>query len=747
MDPRTPRSAVYSAIRVLLASVATACVQPSIAAAPAVDETPSDRAQTVNVTARTGAYSGDKEAASAVAPTQSSLMATQPQSVITRDFIERAVTPAAEYSAIINLAPSLSGFSRNGPGLSETKTTMRGFGDDQYNITFDGIPWGDTNNPAHHSTSFFPASVIGGVLIERGPGNASNLGFATFGGSVNLFSKKLGEQQETGIFGSIGTWNTRVAGFSHETGNSEALGGGRAWVNFQEIRSDGYLSYNAIKSDNYTAKLEKATGSDSVLTLFASVNRIRYVQPDNSNGATLAQVALYGKSYSLNDDPTSFNYRGFNYSEKATDFEYARLKTAWGTGASTEVQAYTYSYDNQTISSTDPTGATAPGTKAGVPGNKNIPGIDKQNKYRVWGAIGKMEFQTAQGLLRTGAWLERSSTDRHQYDLDLSLGYKVPNPAEKTAPLTVKFDQQSSIQSFQPFVEFEWEPVKGMTVTPGVKDVRITRAIDAPVNQTTRTPLNTSLDYHTTLPFLTINRQLGSGLAMYAQTAKGFQIPDLNTFYISDPTKNSSEPQMSTNYQIGLVGVTRDLLWDVDVYRIDFKNKYVSNGLTGANQAYINIGGAQYQGVEGQLTAKVGGGFALYGNFSSNKATSLDTGKQISGAPLMTAGLGVLFDQGPWSATVVHKRTGAIYMTEYTASTAAAYDKYKVEAVDNTDLGVSYTAKAPMQGVKSAKLQLNVFNLANRQAVTSIKTASTAAYDQYSFQPPRSFQVSGKFLF
>jgi iron complex outermembrane recepter protein len=139
----------------------------------------------VSVTAKNGAYRvGEKDAASAVAPSQSSLEATQPQSIITREFIESAVAPTAEYSRVVNVAPSMSGDSANGPGLSETKTIMRGFSDDQYNITFDGIPWGDTNNPAHHSTSFFPASVIGGAVVERGPGNASNLGFATFGGSI-----------------------------------------------------------------------------------------------------------------------------------------------------------------------------------------------------------------------------------------------------------------------------------------------------------------------------------------------------------------------------------------------------------------------------------------------------------------------------------------------------------------------------------------------------------------------------------
>ena len=163
--------------------------------------------QTITVTAKAGAYLGEKNTAAAVAPTQSSLQATQPQSIITREFIEQSVAPTAEYSRVVNIAPSLSGDSANGPGLSETKTTMRGFSDDQYNITFDGIPWGDTNNPAHHSTSFFPASVIGGVVVERGPGNASNIGFATFGGSLNLYSKKPGKERTASVFGSFGNWN------------------------------------------------------------------------------------------------------------------------------------------------------------------------------------------------------------------------------------------------------------------------------------------------------------------------------------------------------------------------------------------------------------------------------------------------------------------------------------------------------------------------------------------------------------
>jgi len=459
--------------------------------------------------------------------------------VITRAFIEQSVAPTAEYSRVVNIAPSLSGDSANGPGLSETKTTMRGFSDDQYNITFDGIPWGDTNNPAHHSTSFFPASVIGGVVVERGPGNASNIGFATFGGSLNLYSKKPSKERSASVFGSFGNWNTRLLGASFESGALADLNQATLQANVQHLESDGYLTLNKIKSDNLLAKYEMAVGSSSTLTLLGTINHIQYVQNDNSKGPTLAQVAQFGKNYSLNSDPTSFNYDGYNHTTKDTDFEYARLRTDWGQGLSTEAQLYTYAYNNQTISSTDPTGKTAPGTKAGPAGNKNIPGIDKQNKYRVYGGIFKGEQTLGNvGLLRAGLWLDQSDTDRHQYDLDLTQG-GIRDPREtKPTPVqnpSVLFDQQSKATSIQPFAEFEWQLAPATLVTPGLKLVQIKRSVDAVVNQTTRLPQNASVNLGANLPFLTLNQRLGNGLAAYAQYAKGFQIPDLKSFYITDP--------------------------------------------------------------------------------------------------------------------------------------------------------------------------------------------------------------------
>lgn len=59
--------------------------------------------------------------AAAVAPVKVSLEATQPQSIIDRKTIDQFIPATADYTQIVNLSPSVSGTSFNGPGLGEAK--------------------------------------------------------------------------------------------------------------------------------------------------------------------------------------------------------------------------------------------------------------------------------------------------------------------------------------------------------------------------------------------------------------------------------------------------------------------------------------------------------------------------------------------------------------------------------------------------------------------------------------------------
>ncbi len=266
-----------------------------------------------------------KGQAADLAPSKATLDTVEPQSIVTRTFIEDSVADTSDYTGAYIITPSAGGgVSNNGPGLSEKDATLRGFGDGESNVTYDDIPFGDTNDPTHHSTSYFPASTIGAVQVERGPGQAGNLGQATFGGSVNLYSRTLTDQAYAQQKITYGSWNTRNFVSTFQSGELAKYGGVKATANFQELMSDGALTYAHVRQYNQFFKIQAPLGSNLSLTLLATHNEGHINQPDN-DGITLAQAAAYGKNFSMSNDPNAPTYYKFNTVDKETDFMYARL--------------------------------------------------------------------------------------------------------------------------------------------------------------------------------------------------------------------------------------------------------------------------------------------------------------------------------------------------------------------------------------------------------------------------------------
>ncbi len=60
-------------------------------------------------------------------------------------------------------------------------------------MTWDGVPFQDSNDPTHHSWAYVPAPAISYVDFDRSPGTASDIGPANFGGSIHMFSPKLSD--------------------------------------------------------------------------------------------------------------------------------------------------------------------------------------------------------------------------------------------------------------------------------------------------------------------------------------------------------------------------------------------------------------------------------------------------------------------------------------------------------------------------------------------------------------------------
>ena len=711
-----------------------------------------------------GATSATNQAskqASNIAPTQSSLEATQPKSIINKSFFEDAKGSATDFFAIAAISPSVSGgYSANGPGLGESKATLRGFKDGEYNITFDGIPFGDTNGPTHHSTAYFPAALLESIVVERGPGNASNVGQATYGGSINLYSITPASEFGFAPFVSMGSFGTTYAGFRFDTGNiGSEEHTSRLAIVAQNMHSQGAQTNSPVGGYNYSFKFEHALTANTLLTFFSSSNDNYYYQSDVIKGVTRAQSAIYGTNANLSTDPTRSDYYQYNRTEKDTQMRYLGIVSDLGGGWKIDNKSYYQHYANNTITTDDKdVGLFAGGlaTKAyalsasgnpniqGTAINGSISGYTKKNEFWIIGNIFKANKEFEAGTLTTGLWVEKADTQRNTYQINVLTGatsYSLTAPTGvTTTPSNVKYNQESGWLNYQPFAEFEWKATKELSVTPGWKFVRTNIGIDALVNQTDRIAQTIDKSFWASLPFLTTNYKLDSTSSVYAQYAKGMLVPNISQFYYTNANSINVDPAKTTNYQIGYVSKTGDLVYDIDAYYITVNNKVIADPSVpaSANQ-FVNQGLVTYQGVEGQATYAIGNGVSAYGNFSLNSARASSNGNiQINAVPEFIGTLAALYKMGGYNGAVIARYVGHQYADD---SHLIPIDPFTI-----VDLSAGHTWQNLGFGVKSMKANLGIYNLLDRKDIYSASgTTLVNAYNSYL--PGRSYLATLKAQF
>ncbi|MBW8732781.1 MAG: TonB-dependent receptor [Asticcacaulis sp.] len=707
----------------------------------------------------------ERSKAAANAPSKASLEQSQPQSIVSRPFIDQAVSETTDFTSIAALSPSAaSSGAANGAGWGETKLTLRGFQDGQYNVSYDGIAFGDTNDPTHHSNSFFPASTIGATVIDRGPGVAGDFGQSNYGGQVQLFSNKITEDYNITLretVGSFGGWQSVAV---VQTGKIEELGGLKGFFNVQANGAKGAQTYSPLHANNLTMKFALPLGETWTVTAFATKN-YNYSHNNDNAGATLTQVAANGKDFNLSNDPTKSTYYGYNYIIKDTNFEYLRAQGDLPLGFQLDSTVYGYFYKNNTFTSTDVTHAdligdtTAYGAyvsnsvfaKAKTPSNPNdVIGYNKLNKYHVLGNISRLNRDFGFGTLHLGLWLEESSTNRHRYDYDATLGTTVADNREKPLCASYTFDatsgkytcvatadpQWNAVQyqeaskwwQTEMSADFEWHVTDKLTITPGLKHVDMKRTVAGPVvkGDKSRQPQYASNTFSKTFQFLTTNYRLTKNWSVYGQYATGGLLPALSTLYSVDPTKNTVEPQTTTNYQVGTVYQSAHFAADFDVYKIEVNNLVTEDPIDAG--FYFNSGKAKYDGVEGQVSYAFDFGLTTYVNASVNN-TKDQAGYALTKAPKDTFGAGALYGHGPIKLALTYKRVGDQYMkTDPT--------DYLVKAYDSTDLAANYD-------FGKYRVKFQVTNVFDKRAVTSIKPfKGAAAFDQYYFQAGRNVQLT-----
>jgi iron complex outermembrane receptor protein len=713
--------------------------------------------------------------AAQLAPSGNALDATSAKTEITGAFIRNFTSPVSDFAEILNLAPGTFSLNPNGVGLGQGKTYFRGFQDGQYTMTFDGIPFEDTNSPTHHSWANFPAQWIGGVDFDRSPGQASTFGPTNFGGSINLLSPDLQPSQDIRVTAAYGSFNTRLLQLDYDSGQFGPGNSNSLLIDVHQLLSDGYQTFNRQKRDAGSGKYQYRFSEKTAVTLYGGLVDIWNNTPNTTN-PTRAQVAQFGDNYLLSGDPgtpTAPNpyYYGYNFYHVQTDFEYVDFNSDLGDGWRFDTKAFTTRYWNKQNYQNGPTVNISTAKPSGV---------DKLNGYRHAGDTAILTKESKWGVFRTGVWYDWAYTDRYQIPSNILTWTDTP---------LGNFHEHFITQTFQPFAEFEWRPTQKLVITAGIKDANYLMTLNqyqdngktvgclggvAATDPATGAPIcvgggaftTHSIDYNNWLPTITARYRVWKNWSVYGQFAEGSIIPPSNVFDVKNAVVlTPPKPTLAKTYQTGSVVKFNRWTLDVDAYYVHFQNGYDSYlDPVSTENVFVPTGPSNTKGLEAESNILIGHGLSLYLNGSLGSA-KYQTGPNfpngglwVANTPKNTEAVGLFWQRRNWDVGILNKRVGPMYNDNGSlnylingASIAYPVDQaISINPFDLTDVFVNYTVKNA-SWLRGSKIGLAVNNLLNSHNVVGVTpfTAATAsvpfapnALDQINLLPGRSVMVS-----
>jgi iron complex outermembrane receptor protein len=695
------------------------------------------------------------------APSRTPLNVGQPTSVVSQQFINRATSPTESFDQLLTLTPSVQNIQPNGPVDNQNYgESIRGFQYTQFNQTVDGIVLpGTTSSFAPEDAVYFKNHDISQVDVDRGPGTASTIGYATFGGTLAISTKDPDEEASINPYATMGSYRSLLYGLDLETGAQKNLDGGRGSIDVSGTQTGAALSGTSTEQKNVFLKWLQPLGANTVVTFVANVNHSYGHTP---YGATLAQIHQYGAGYALNGDPASQDFTGNNTDNYDTDFEYIKLVSELGDGLTLNDTAYTASYYHDGYTGADQNGSTcninvptstgcAPKTVAYVNGKLapvgDVPGLSGHNDFRDWGNVIRLSEATRYATLKAGMWFDYVSNSAFKVDADLSIPDgggqdKVPySTSGGGSPFTYQY--ADTLTTLQPYAEADITVLPKLTLIPGIKYTSVTRNLNAAINKSTLVPANFNETYADAQPSGEIKYDILPTWSAYGQIAAGFLAPPLSVLNVAQPT--AVKPETTTNYQAGTTYQGRGLSASIDYYYIPFNN-YITSAKVDGNTIYSNAGGAIFKGLEAEFTKTIAYGLSLYANGTLNDAR-YNNGAQVEQTPRRTATLGGLYDRAGIAqdhdelfATLITKVVGPQY-----GSDAKRVDSYPIKTYSDTTASISYEfLLAPK---KAMTFSIDIDNLFNRTGIEGFSQTSGNGTPLFWAQPGRSvfFSLSGNF--
>ena len=246
-------------------------------------------------------------------PVRTSVEVARPVAEISQEYVDNFVAPTSTFASITNgIMPGAYGYGTNGSGGGDEKISFRGFKDGNFTMTFDGIPFNDTNDPTHHSQIFFPAPFIGGVTSDRSPGTASSIGPANYGGTIGLLSRPLSDEYQSTAGMTYGSFATTEYTAEFQSGYLKEAPSTKFMIGAHDFNTQGAQTYNPQ-------------------------NRTGISQSYNKNSPM----------YLSSDDPKRADYYDYSHYDVTAFFSYVGFNSNLGDGWKLDNKTYYNNYVNK----------------------------------------------------------------------------------------------------------------------------------------------------------------------------------------------------------------------------------------------------------------------------------------------------------------------------------------------------------------------------------------------------------------
>jgi hypothetical protein len=168
---------------------------------------------------------------------------------------------------LLNSTPGVYA-SQQGGGSGDSRVTLRGFDQANIAILVDGVPVNDMENGAVYWSNWDGLAQITKTLqVQRGLG-ATKLAVSSAGGTMNIITQSLDQQQQTTIQKDFGNNNYQKLSLGY---NSGLIKGKFGMVFAGSYKTgDGYIEGTFIQAWSYFAKFQWKVNSRNLLSL--SVN-------------------------------------------------------------------------------------------------------------------------------------------------------------------------------------------------------------------------------------------------------------------------------------------------------------------------------------------------------------------------------------------------------------------------------------------------------------------------------------------